>query len=205
MKKIGLVLIVALAFGACSSGNATKAGRERPKRTDDAGHLIATGQDWSGAGNRTGDVVDPKATPLTSSLYKVLPCGVPPTLSPEQEKALPPNYDPYSGFPPAKNDFDIQASISPEKGDPGTRTTITATAVGRPGALIVIVARFFDGKHHGMRAAQFADALGRATLTGPIPKDAPVGIVTIAVSASTRDKKSSLETVRFIVTGPGCR
>ena len=120
-------------------------------------------------------------------------------------KNLPPGYNPNQPFGQPKNDFPITASISPSKGDPGTMVTVNAMAAGQANALMVLFVRFFDKAHHGMRAAKFADALGRVTFNGPIPNDAPVGVATVVVAASTNQNKSAQALTKFTVTGPGCQ
>jgi hypothetical protein len=215
MRKLIAVLAIC-AVGAGCSANAENTADKKPLKTDAAGHVIAEGDNWSGAGGRTGDNdgdgrpdegTDPKDL---AKAYDIMKCGVPPTLTPEQKEQLPPGFDPDDAFPEPANDFPMRASVTPGKGDAGDDVTITVIAPGQANALIVVFGRFFDKEHHGMRAAQFADATGRATLKGPIPKDAPVGIATIAVSASKRNaatgkQETALKTLKFTVTGPKCR
>lgn len=207
MRKIAVVLVLLSFLAGCGG---------KPQRKDSAGNVIAAGQDWSigkkdarpkalptPAGSFSPDAIKAFGRRAIERYYK---CGVPPTLKPEQREGLPEGIDPNSGMPPPKNDFPLHVTITPTKGDPETPTRLTAVAPGQPGVRVVMVARFFDGDHHGMRAAKVGDLTGRAVFDGPVPKDAPKGLAYIYVSASIpNSKKSALKSVKFVVTGPGCR
>jgi hypothetical protein len=204
-----MVAIAFLGGWSCSKGS------ERAERKDSAGNGIEAGQDWSAgkagskAGSSTGDREFSEGELRAfgrEALTRYEKCGVPPTLKPEQLKSVPEGFDPYSGMPPPDNDFPLKASITPAKGDPGTITKITVVAAGQPKVRVVMVARFFDGDHHGMRAAKVADLTGRTTFEGPVPEDASKGLAYIYISASTQEEepKSALKSLKFIVTGPGC-
>jgi hypothetical protein len=205
VRRLAVLLLVVAILGGCSGGAPSK---------DSDGNPIASGSDWSAGKKSASRSAVPKDLLFSDDVIKAFGkdaldkykrCGVPPTVKPGDIKNAPPGFDPNSGLPPPHNDFPLEVSMTPQKGDPGTKLTIKAMAVGQPNSLIVVIARFFDAKHHGMRAARTTDVAGRATFEGPIPKDVPRGVAYIYVSASTKQSKSALTSKKFIVTGPGCR
>ena len=205
MARRIFVLLLGLAVLAFGSSCSHSAKSDTPVRTDEVGNPIPSGLDWSPGKAGATPAANPYAN-LTSktALDRLKKCGVPPTLSPDQQKQFPAGVNPNQPFGAPKNDFALNASVKPAKGDRGTVMTIDVTAVGQPYALVVVVVHYFDNKSHEAKGAKFADALGHATVKGPVPNDAPVGIATIAVSASTRQNKSAVKELKFTVTGPGC-
>lgn len=209
MRRVtALMLLSVLLLGACGGGandDTAAEGQSSEGRVDAEGNPIVSGEDWSGVGSAEGDGATPsRESAASGSDGGGVECGVP-TTTPEQGEAAPPGFDPDAPLEEPDNDFPIEATISPTRGDPGTDVTIDAVAVGQPDALLVVLARFFDDHHHGMRSAKVADVTGRAEFDGPIPGTAPVGLAKIAVSATSSDgEKTAVKVLDFVVTGPGC-
>lgn len=212
MRRLGSIVSALAILAACGGGSGDgSATATTTVRRDAVGNVIKPGQDWSGVGTERSGGGTPSSDGGAGADggEQALQCEFP-TTTPEQGEAienLPPEAREHAENPfgePA-NDFPIEASIKPDKGDPGTVVKIEALAVGQPNALIVILTQFSDRDHHGMRAAKFADATGRAVLEGPTPETAPPGPATVSVSAtnSTTDQ-SALKVLEFQVTGPGC-
>jgi len=200
-----IVVLLAVAVLATGSSCSHRSKSDTPLTTDQAGNPIPSGLDWSPGKPGATPAPNPYASLTGKTALDILRrCGVPPTLSPEQEKNFPKGVNPNQPFPKPKNDFVLEAKVTPTKGDRGTIMSIDATAVGQPNALIVVIVHYFDNKAHGAKGAEIADALGHATVKGPVPNDAPVGVATIAVSASTKQSKSAVKMLKFTVTGPGC-
>lgn len=215
MRKpiVTLVALVLLAGCGGRSGSDPEASGSQTPRTDAAGNPIAPGDDWSGAGEATRDDAGSKGgsggqTDEAAQTEGSVVC-VPPTAPPEVQEeieSLPPDQQEIAKnpFPPPNNDFPMEASVSPKKAAPGDELTIDVLAVGQKEALVVILPSFSDGEHHGMRATKFTDATGHAVLKGPVPEDAPEGLVQVAVSVSTRDQRSAVQNLQFTVTGEHC-
>ncbi len=209
-RGIALTLLAALLFGACGGGGANDTSavddEGQAGRVDAQGNPIAAGEDWSGVGGGAESAVGTSGGegPPDERTEGGIECGVP-TTTPEQGEAAPPGFDPDAPLEEPDNDFPIEATISPTRGDPGTDVAIDVVAVGQPDALVVVLARFFDEHHHGMRSAKVADVTGRTSFDGPIPETAPVGLAKIAVSATSSDgEQTALKVLDFVVTGPGC-
>lgn len=205
------VLLLAAACGGGGSDAADDA--ERTARTDSAGNVIEADADWSGVGD-PGDASDAGEDNEENAAAAggagdraedaEPPCGVPTTTPEQSEVQAPPGFDPDAPLTEPNNDFPMEATISPSRGDPGETVKVSVVAVGQPNAMVAMLARFYDGHHHGMRAAKFADATGRAVFEGPVPESAPVGISKITVSVSNQNEQSALAVLDFVVTGPGC-
>ncbi|HLG01041.1 MAG TPA: hypothetical protein VI916_11245 [Acidimicrobiia bacterium] len=218
MKRvaIGAAIVVAAVAALPLSGVVDLGGDDGPdesrtERTSLDGRPLRAGEDWNGTGvagslsEQTGGAsgdgsggADGGGT-ATGATPATTPYGCAGT---EQEDPPPEFANPLGGTP--NNDFVLKATITPLRGDAGSEVTIDVVAVGEPKALAVIAASFYDQEDHGMKAAKFTDATGRAQFKGPIPRDAPIGWAAIAVSVSTRDNESAVDILNFIVTGPGC-
>lgn len=210
MRRIALLMVAVYLAGACGgSGGAERADdANNEPRVDANGNPIEAGQDWSGVGGSSRDEDNAAPVPTAPSdgagSSGEVDCGVPTTTPEQAGLPAPPGFDPDEPLSDADDDFPIRATLNHDRGDRGTLLKIDVTAVGQPNALVVVLARFYDGDHHGLRGAKFTDVAGRATLEGPVPESAPFGIVKITVTASTEDGRSALEVLDFVVTGPGC-
>jgi hypothetical protein len=206
-RWVAALVIAAIAISGCGGSRGARAGGRDGQRRDEFGHLIAAGEDWARAGTRAPKSGEETSRGSTATKQgKTRDCGNP--TAPPAPSGIPkfPGYDYENPFGKPDNDFQMKFEVSPAKGDPLTVVSMEVTAVGVPRAHVVIFAHFYDGDHHGLRAAKIADLTGRAVFKGPIPKNAPVGVATIAASASTANgERSALATEKFIVTGPGCR
>lgn len=215
-RVVALAACLGLLASACggSSGSGEEAGESTPA-TDSYGNPVEPGHDWSGAGRGTGAAGGSTSTGAggddaaggaganggggSGSTPSTVPFGCA-----EGQGEEPPPDAPGPLADTSSNDFALKAVMTPIRGDAGTEMTIEITAVAAPDALVAIVASFYDSSDHGMRAAKFTDEAGRARFKGPIPADAPVGWAAIAVSVTTRDERSAVDIVNFVVTGEGC-
>lgn len=190
-----LLLIAGAGVGSVVSdafddddGSGDSAVRDTTLATDAFGNPLPEGLDWaagadgkeSGSGDGDGGEDD-------------YGCGVPPNYSPSRTPL---------GRP--ENDFPAEITVQPSAGDRGSTVSIEVVAPTQPQALVVVSARFFDGKHHGVRAAKFTDLAGRVMFEGHVPHDAPVGVGLFSASVVNQQDESALVVHDFIVTSPEC-
>lgn len=132
-----------------------------------------------------------------------LHCGLPTATAPTTPDGVSP---PSTAFARPVNDFPLEATLKPGRGDPGDKVKLAVTA-GRPGALIIVFGAWTDGKDHGTRYSAFADVAGHSEFSFKVPAGIPPGQARIVVSANFKvadETQSAMVQETFIVTGPGC-
>lgn len=203
--SFALALLVTLA--GCGSGGSHKSALGAKSSQSGGDAAASGGAESNGSGaNGVGGSKRAAASTTKTTLNPIgegpgLHCGLPTGTLPDGATS------PSTAFPPPQNDFPLVVEVKPARGDPGTKVHVHIIA-GRPKTLIVLVAKWFDGKDHGVRPALFTNEAGLADVDFTVPKEAPAGLSRIVTSAtfyvSEQHNESAIKRTDFVVTGPGC-